>query len=150
MNKLGRVDSTVACFQAGHSCSQAVFSTYGSDMGMGVELAMKVSSGFGGGIARTGQFCGAVTGAIMVLGMRYGSSKTDEQSKEMNYAVIRKFLQEFITRNGSTSCRDLLGHDISTQEGRQLVKDKQLAKTICPGLVRDAAEIIEEILAASR
>lgn len=150
MNKLERVQSAVACFQAGHSCSQAIVSTYSSIMGIDEESAMKVSSGFGGGIARTGHFCGAVTGAIMVLGMRYGSSKTDEHSKEMNYSTIREFLQEFKKRNGSLNCRDLLGHDVGTPEGRQLIKEKQLAKAICPGLVRDAAEILEEILAVNR
>lgn len=150
MKKLERVDSAVNCFQAGHSCSQAIFSTYARDMGVDAELTMRVSSGFGGGMARTGNLCGAVTGAVMVIGLNRGSSLTDEQSKDRNYAVVRAFLQKFGERNGSLSCRDLLGYDVGTEEGRRQIKERQLAKTICPRLVRDAAEILEEILADGR
>lgn len=150
MSDKDRVESAVSCFQAGHSCSQAIFSVYARDTGMDEELAMRVSSGFGGGIARTGHFCGAVTGAVMVIGLHHGSSLTDEQSKERNYAVVRAFLEEFGKRNGSLSCRDLLGYDVGTGEGRRQIKERLLTKTVCPRLVRDAAEILEGILADGR
>ncbi len=144
---MDRVERAVSCFKEGFSCSQAMLSTYGPQLGLNHELALKVSGAFGGGMARMGETCGAVTGAFMVIGLKYGKTKIeDEQAKEKTYSLVKEFVDRFKSRNGSIVCRELLGCDISTPEGRELAKEKNLFATLCPKFVQDAAEIIEQIL----
>ena len=144
---MNRVERAVSCFKEGFSCSQAMLSSYGEQFGLNRELALKVSGAFGGGMARMGETCGAVTGAFMVIGLKYGNARVeDKQAKERAYSLVREFVDRFKSRNGSIVCRELLGCDISTPEGRDLAKEKNLFATLCPKFVQDAAEIIEQIL----
>ncbi|MCK5380619.1 MAG: C_GCAxxG_C_C family protein [Candidatus Latescibacteria bacterium] len=144
---MNKVDCAVSCFKEGFSCSQAVFSTYGPQLGLDRERALKIAGTFGGGMGRMGETCGAVTGAFMVLGLKYGNARVeDNPSKEKAYSLVREFADRFQSRNGTIVCRELLGCDTSTPEGRELAREKNLFATICPKLVQDAAEIIEQIL----
>jgi C_GCAxxG_C_C family probable redox protein len=141
------VEAAFACYQEGFSCAQAILAAYGPQFGLDRETALRVAGAFGAGIARMGKTCGAVTGAIMVIGLKYGKTKADDDAaRERTYAVVGEFMDRFISRNRSSTCKDLLGHDLSTPEGRTAVKEKKLADTLCPKFVRDAAEILEEIL----
>lgn len=93
-----------------------------------------------------GETCGVVTGAFMVIGLKYGKTRfEDEQTKEKVYSLVKELVDKFKSRNGSIICRELLGCDISTPEGMKLAKEKNLFTTLCPKLVQDAAEIIEQI-----
>lgn len=131
----------------GFSCSQAVFSAFAPQFGLDRDLALKIGSAFGGGMARRGETCGAVTGALMVIGLKYGrTSVEDEQAKEETYALAQRFMEAFTRRNGSIVCRELLGYDLSFPEQRDLAHERQLFATLCPRLVRDAAEIVAHIL----
>lgn len=136
-------DLAVSCFKEGSSCSQAILSTYGQGLGMDKGTALKISAPFGGGMARMGETCGAVTGAFMALGLKHAAGK---ESKEKLYALINEFVAKFKARNGSIICRELLGHDMSSAEGMKAIKEKGLVDTLCPKLVKDAADILEEIL----
>lgn len=69
---MNQSERAVACFKEGFSCSQAVFSTFAPQLGLECELALKVAGLFGGGMGRLGEVCGAVTGALMALGLKYG------------------------------------------------------------------------------
>ena len=96
-----------------------------------------------------GETCGAVTGAFMVIGLKYGNTEADdEEAREKTYKVVREFVDRFGGRHGSLRCKDLLGCDISTPEGRSTAKENKLYDTVCPKLVQEAAEIIEQILEA--
>jgi C_GCAxxG_C_C family probable redox protein len=141
---MSRVEKAVSRFQSGNSCAQAVFSTYAEPLGMAGETAVKVAAGFGGGMGRMGHTCGAVTGAFMALGLKYGGPES--KAKEKTYELVREFASRFKARHGSLDCNDLLGCDISTSEGRQRIKQQKLHSTLCPQIVRDAAEILEELL----
>ena len=146
------MDSTelaVTLFQEGFSCSQAVFSPYAEEMGLDKDTALKIAGTFGGGMGRTGQTCGAVTGALMALGLKYGSTNAaDRETKEQAYARVQEFARRFATRNGDDlRCKVLLGCDISTPDGQQMAQDLGLYKSVCPKLVHDAAEIVAEMLA---
>ena len=144
---MNKIECAVSCFKEGFSCSQALLSTYGPQFDLNREMALKVSGAFGGGIGHMGETCGAVTGVIMVIGLKYGKTRAeDEQIEEKAYSLIQEFVEKFNSRNGSIICRELLGYDISTPEGMKLAKEKNLFITICPKLVQDAAEIIEQIL----
>ena len=143
---MNRIETALFRFAVGFNCSQSVLSAYAEHFGFDEETAMKISSGFGGGMGRMADTCGAVTGAFMVLGLRYGQASSDREAKEAIYARIREFARRFQARNGSVVCRELLGCDISAPEGLQRAKDEKLLTTICPKFVRDACEILEEML----
>ncbi|HOW43169.1 MAG TPA: C-GCAxxG-C-C family protein [Candidatus Omnitrophota bacterium] len=138
-----KVDDAVFCFKEGFSCSQAILSAYGKELGIDNKTALKIASAFGGGMARMGETCGAVTGAFMVIGLKYA---VDKNSKDKVYAVVKEFVDGFKARNRSIVCKELLGYDMSTPEGMNAIKEKKLVGTICPKLVKDAAEILEQIL----
>jgi len=144
---MNKVESAVSCFKEGFSCSQAVFSAYSGLFGLDRETSLRLAQAFGGGMARMGETCGAVSGAFMLIGLKYGKIKADdEQAKEKTYEIVRKFVDAFKSLNGSILCRDLLGCDISTSEGMKQAKEKELFETLCPKFVQNAAEIIEKIL----
>ena len=145
-----RVEQAVACFQEGYSCSQALLSTFAPQFGLDRELALKISGPFGAGMGRMGDTCGAVTGAFMVIGLLHGRTQAgDQETKEKAYALVTELANQFRQRNGSLACRDLLGCDLSTPEGRQYAHDHGLPATRCVDFVRDAAEIIDRMLAQS-
>jgi len=140
-------DLAAACFKEGFNCSQAVLSACGGRFGLDREVSLKIATAFGGGMARMGGTCGAVTGAFMVIGLKHGKTKADDNNtREKTYELAKEFAARFTSRNKSIVCRDLLGHDLSTPEGREAVKDKKLATTLCPKFVQDAVEIVEEIV----
>jgi C_GCAxxG_C_C family probable redox protein len=148
--KESRVDDVVKTHGEGFSCAQALLAVYGPELGLDRETALKVAGGFGGGMGRMAGACGAVTGAFMVIGLLHGMTKKgDLQQKEISYEHIRKFAGKFRERNRTLVCRELMGVDVSTPEGFAEAKEKNIARTVCPKYVRDAAEILEEMLSDS-
>jgi C_GCAxxG_C_C family probable redox protein len=142
---MSNVAQAVQLFQEGCACSQAILSVYGELLGLDRNTALRIASGFGGGM-RLGSICGAVTGAIMVLGLRHGSQNCSTLSgrAEVNLQVV-EFEKQFTAVNGSLVCRDLLGCDISTPQGMEQAKKQGLFKTTCVKMVEDAARILEEM-----
>jgi C_GCAxxG_C_C family probable redox protein len=144
---MDRIEKVKERFMDGFNCSQAVFSAFASNFGLNEEMALRIASGFGGGLGRCGYVCGAVSGAIMVIGLKYGFlTPKDEEAKLKVYSKVKKFIEEFLKENNSIICKDLLGEDISTEEGLKKIKEKNLFKTICPKYVEDSARILSEIL----
>jgi C_GCAxxG_C_C family probable redox protein len=138
-------------FASGVSCAPAVLAAYAPALGLDEEAAARLSSTFGGGIAGTGNMCGAVTGALMVIGLARGPATTpDPAAKADATAKAKALLAAFEVRHGSVTCRDLLRVDIGTPEGRARAAEQGLFKTICPALVRSAAEWLRESGAAAR
>lgn len=134
-------------FSKGYSCSQAVFSACGEELGLGRDLALRIAAPFRAGMGRTGRTCGAVTGAYMALGLKYGDgSPEDNASKDKVCALVREFDREFVEKHGSTVCNELLGCDIGNPEARAKAGEQGLFLTICPKLVGDAAEIAGRLI----
>jgi len=131
-------------FEQDFSCSQSVFSTLAPEMGIPEEMALKIASAFGGGMSRQGEVCGAVTGALMALGLKYGSTSPDEE--EAVREASQELMQRFKEKNGSLLCRDLLGHRLNTLEEREKAKESGVFNTVCPVLVHNATELTTEIL----
>ena len=143
-----KVQQAVSLFRQGFNCAQAVLATYCKGFSLERDTALKLASGFGGGMGTMAKTCGAVTGAFMVIGLKYGgTSSSDKEVKINTYKLIREFADRFESRNGTVICKELLGCDISTEEGFKNAKEKDLFSTICPKLVDDAAEILEEMMA---
>jgi C_GCAxxG_C_C family probable redox protein len=142
----GQVDQCVACFTKGINCTQAVLSTYGQQLGLDQENALKVAAAFGSGM-NMGETCGAVTGALMVIGLKHSKVKGIMLlSKEKTVDVAHEFMERFKARHGTLLCKDLLGCDVSTAEGRKIAKQEKYFKKRCPEFVKDAALILEELL----
>jgi len=142
------VDAAVGRFGEGFNCAQAVLGTYGPEFGLSKEEGFRVATGFGGG-SHIGGICGAVTGAFMVLGLKYGNSVAAESEKKWEtYEKVGEFVKAFKARKGAIGCAELLGCDISRPEGMKEAHERGLFREVCPGLVRDAAEILEEMLGA--
>lgn len=144
---MDRVETALSRFQEGFSCSQAILSTYGEEVGLARSLGLKLAAGFGGGMGRMAETCGAVTGAFMVVGLKHGRTKVgDSTARDKTDDLIREFTERFKERHGSIICRELLGCDISAPEGVELAEERDLFADLCPGLVKSAAEILEDLL----
>ncbi len=144
---MDKSDQAVACFKDGFTCSSAVLSTFSEEMGLDAETARKISSGFGAGISKTGNICGAVSGAVLVIGLKYGKAKQgDDAATAQTRALVRRFIEEFSLRHGSVNCTDLLGYNLDNPEEYEKAGRDGLFVTKCPEFVRDAVVILERIL----
>ncbi len=140
------INQAVALFDGGYNCSQALLGAFCGPLGLDQAAALKLASGFGGGIGCSGDVCGSLTGAIIVLGLKYGSADAaDKTAKNEMYRKTRLLSDEFKLRTGSLLCRDLLGFDMGTPEG-QLAARQPGAFHECSQFVRVAAEILQEML----
>ena len=140
-------DEALATFMSGFTCSSAVFSTFSEEIGLDPDTAKKVACGFGAGISKTGNICGAVSGAILVIGLKYGKkNKGDDAATEKTRGLVREFIREFTVHHGSVNCTELLGYNLSDPEDYEKARVSRLFVTKCPELVRDAASILEKIL----
>jgi len=142
-----RIETAVRMFERDFACSQSVLAAFADPADLSRETALRVAAGFGGGLARSGETCGAVVGAIMALSLRHCGDPADEPlSKERTYPAVREFLARFRALHGTIVCRELLGIDIAAPEGLQSAREQGLFKSRCPAFVRTAAEILEELL----
>lgn len=134
-------------FARGFNCSQSVLAAYAEQFGLTEDLALKLAGGFGGGMGRMAGTCGAVTGAIMVIGLKFaGTAPGDVRGRENAYAVVREFAHRFKGRNVTVLCRELLECDISTPEGIKHAHEEKLIKQCCPKFISDAAEILDQLI----
>jgi C_GCAxxG_C_C family probable redox protein len=137
----------VALFEQGFTCGQAVLAAFAPLHGVDRDAALRVACAFGGGIARTGSMCGAVSGALIAIGLRFGRTRVeDEAAREKTYEVTREFLGRFRQEHGSDMCRELLGVDIGTTEGREAAMKGGLFGSRCPEFVRSAAHLVSTLV----
>jgi C_GCAxxG_C_C family probable redox protein len=143
---MNKINNAVNKFLQGYACSQAIVSEYCELFNLDREAALGLAAGFAGGM-RFGKTCGAVTGAYMVLGLKYSAQNCEKPEGRKNvYNAIRDFTKRFEEIHGSTSCDALIGCNISTPEGMQKAKEEKLFQTICPDFVKSSAEILEIML----
>ena len=135
-------------FREGYNCAQSVLIAFGDLTGIEKDTAARLASSFGGGLGRLREVCGAVSGAAMVLGLICGyADPTDSEAKKAHYALVQDFAARFKEKNGSIICRELLrgvpdaGGSIPEARTAEYYK-----KRPCPALVRQAAEILDEML----
>jgi C_GCAxxG_C_C family probable redox protein len=144
---MSKAESAQATFLKGFNCSQAVLSSFGEEFGLDPVTAYKVAAAFGGGMGHMGETCGSVTGAFMVIGLKYGLTAADgSQSHREAFSKVRDFVEKFKSQHGSIVCRDLLGFDISDRNAFREAVKLGIPQKICPKLVHDAAEIVETLI----
>lgn len=125
------------------NCAQTVFSLFAPELGIDEKTALKIASGFGGGMA-CAETCGAVTGAYMVLGLRHGHSTSDPESKAFTKNQVKKFNDLFTQKHGSLICKKLTGYDISTVEGAAAASEANVFKTRCPEFIKTSCKLLEK------
>ena len=137
-----------ALFLEGYDCAQAVFGAFAEDLGLEFDMAIKLSSGFGGGMGRLREVCGAVSGMFMVFDMKYGyTSPTDNESKMKLYSHIQELAHRFEIENGSIICKELLGLESKKSEPTPEQRTKEYyQKRPCAELVQIAADIVDEYM----
>jgi len=142
---MDKITEALALFEKGCLCSQSILTAYGRDHGIERGTAMRLAAAFGGGM-RLGETCGAVTGAFMILGLANCSEDCETKPERLRaYAAVEEFARRFRERHGPLACKDLLGCNIATAEGQRQAEDQGLFHSICPGLIRDACEFLEQL-----
>lgn len=144
---MSKADMAVDLFSKGFNCSQAVLTVFAEDFGVDEKLALMLGTQFGGG-ARNAEMCGAVSGALMVLGLKFGHFEADNsEQKSRAYAIAVDYTNRFKELNGSIVCRDLLGYDLTKPEDKAVIAEKNLFGDICPKMIRSAVELLESVIA---
>jgi C_GCAxxG_C_C family probable redox protein len=142
---MNATDRAERLFRGPCNCCQSVLGSMGPDLGLDEGSAIRLGTAFGGGMGRMGGVCGAVTGAFLALGLRFGDEEAEGESKEHVYRLVRSFVEEFRSLHGSILCRELLGCEIGTPEGMAEAKEKGLFDTICVKFVRDAVDLAKRL-----
>ena len=136
--------------QRGYGCAQAVLASYSGDFGLDEGLALKLATGFGSGMGRMCEVCGALSGAFMVIGLKYGKDTTDGTrygaQTETTYRLVAELAGKFKQRNGSIYCREIIGHNLMDPVERARVVEMGLFKTTCRKCILDAVELLENTL----
>ncbi|HEX2955587.1 MAG TPA: C-GCAxxG-C-C family protein [Chitinispirillaceae bacterium] len=146
MNK--RSDVAVQKFNEGFNCAQAVLFSFTDELHLDKETALKLACGFGGGMGRMQEVCGAVSGGIAVIGYKYGRGENGPSDAiATTYAKVLELMTSFERENGSYICKNLLhGCDLKTGDGQKEFKEAGMKKGICEPCVRSVVEIVEKIL----
>ena len=135
-------------FLEGFNCAQAVFYSYCDDLQFDRDCALKLACGFGAGMGRKQQVCGAVTGGIIIIGLQYGRGERDDRkATEQTYKKTRDLMDRFEFKHGTFICRQLLnGCELMTEEGQRTFKENDLMNKTCKEYVRSVVQILQEIL----
>ncbi len=143
-----RSDIAEKKFLAGYNCAQSVLYSFCDDLGLDKDLALKLVCGFGAGMGRRQEVCGAIAGGILTLGLKYGRGEGQDRAvTEETYRRVRELMSRFEAKLGTCNCRALLnGCDLTTPEGQQYFKENDLLNKTCKGCVKMVVEILEDIL----
>lgn len=149
MSKQG--DAAYAWFLKGYNCSQSVVAAFAPQLGLTEETALRLSAGFGAGIGRLREVCGAFCGVVTVLSMVY-ADPTDPKDKSRMYALVQQAAEQYRARNGgSIICRELLAKAGAAPAGGTAAEERTAEyykKRPCPELCRICADLCAEFIAA--
>lgn len=142
-----KAEAAVSKFREGYNCAQSVLYVHAEELGIGRGEALRLACGFGAGMGRKEEVCGAVSGGILVLGLLHGRGEKDDRSAtETTYAKTRELMDQFRQRHGTFICRQLLnGCDLTTAEGQKYFKDNDCFNRVCIPCVESVVKILEEI-----
>ena len=143
---MSKADDAIKNF-SGYNCAQSVLTAYAADYGLTKNQALQFAVGFGGGMGRVQEVCGAVSGAVAVLGLASGFKEEDGREKINHvYAKVHRLIDEFSAKEGTINCRKLLNCDLLTEEGQKIFKEKNL-KENCRSYIRLCCELLDTYLA---
>jgi C_GCAxxG_C_C family probable redox protein len=139
-NSLG--EKAVKRFLEGYNCAQSVLLAMFEYWNGKNELIPKIATAFGGGIGRCGSVCGALTGGVMALGIKYGSNEPSLEKRLKAYEIAQKFYKKFKKQHGSVFCRELIGYDLSNPKELEEARKAEIFEKKCVNFVRSAVEIL--------
>lgn len=142
-----KYEIAVETFKKGFNCAQAVFSAYSAELGIDDKTAKVSSAAFGGGIARQQLTCGAVTGALMLIGSKFYDANNHAETKNLVYDKSNLFLEEFKRKHKTISCMELLGFDMKDEAAMKKAKEEDTFQKVCSEYIADAGKIVEKIIA---
>ncbi len=131
-------EKAAAYHREGYNCAQAVLLTLYDHMYLNAknDAIPKIATGFGGGIGRCGSVCGALTGAIMAISLKYGANEINAEKKANAYAKTRALYRQFEKQHGSVMCSELVKLDLSTSQGMAKAKQADVFETVCAKLIK--------------
>lgn len=132
-------------FEKGFNCAESVSIAMSDSLGIKTDIIPKIATPFGGGIGRRGSVCGAVSGAVMAVGLKYGRMGPDED-KEKTYGLALRFYERFKKEFGSVLCYDLIECDLTTPEGKKKAKDLKVHEEKCSKFVAGAVDILTGLM----
>ena len=142
------IERALESFRGGLNCAQAVVTAFSEELNYDKNMALSISCGFGAGMGRLQDTCGAVTGSFMVLGIVNCRKFTDnKERKEATYGMVQKFNNKFKQIHGTLDCSSLLNCDLKTEEVNRFAKENNLFGTVCEKCISDSIGILEEIIA---
>ena len=143
-----KTETAMQKFISGYNCAQAVLYSFKDDINITGDEALKLACGFGAGMGRKGEVCGAVAGGIIALGAKYGRGENDDKADtERTYSKTRELMDKFEAKHGAFVCRELLnGCDLSSEEGQMNFRNNDLFNATCKKCVGSVVRILEEIL----
>lgn len=142
-----KAELAVEKFVSGYNCAQSILYAFGPSLGLSADMALKVATGLGGGIGGRGEVCGAVSGGVLALGLRFGRGSQQEKAvAQETRQKTGELMAAFEQVHGSCMCRKLLGGcDLRTPEGMKRFKEENLHQRVCVGCVRTVGEILTEM-----
>ncbi len=144
---MSKEKNAVATFRAGNNYAQSVLSSFAEEYDIDNDFALSISSGFGAGMGRLMETCGAITGAFMVIGIHNNNIYKDElEARDVTYQMIQKFSTAFCKKHKSTNCGELINCDLRIEEGRKHFNENELFDKVCVKCVRSSVTILEELL----
>ena len=138
-------EKTATRFLEGYNCAQSVLLTMFEHWNGENELIPKIATAFGGGIGRCGSVCGALTGGVMALGIKYGTNAPSLEKRLKVYKLAQKFLERFEKHHGSVMCRELIGYDLSVPEELEKARRARIFEEKCVNFVKEAVETLIEL-----
>lgn len=143
---MDKSEKAVQTFDGGLNCAQSVLTPFLDKLNIDESTVLKLSSGFGAGMGRLQETCGAMTGAYMVLGLKYGKQQPDDESKEKVVELIQEFTKRFRAEHKFTNCRELLNADLNTEKGQRYVEENNLHENVCSKCVGNSVKILEDLM----
>ena len=141
-----KIEQAIENFHTSHNCAQAVVSVFAKENGVDANTVLHMAAGFGSGMGGKQLTCGAITGAYMALGLKYGTKNNDNVStKTIVKEKIATFDNTFIKKHKATTCRELTGCDLSTAEGQEFFVDNKVKDNVCSICVADAILLVTKL-----
>jgi len=142
------IETALFQFDNGFNCAQSVLYSFCDELNLDKDTALKLSCGFGGGMGRKGEICGAVTGGIIAIGTKYGkNSFGDKEDTEITYSKTQELMDIFINNYGTYICRKLIKDcDLTTEIGQKKFNDLDLKNKVCKNCITCAVEFLEEVI----
>jgi C_GCAxxG_C_C family probable redox protein len=143
-----RGETAVEMLLTNYNCAQAVLYAFCDDLGFDRDTALRMACGFGAGMARKQGVCGAISGGMLAIGLKYGRGQGQERAAtEDTYEKVRELMSRFESKHGSCLCKTLLnGCDLNTPEGQQYFKENDLLNGVCARCVQTVVETLEELM----